>query len=144
MADFEYPGNWETVPTESDSDTPGTIFVTGRTDVEKFRNNPRYSIRIDVTFAYGPESMPDNETAAIINDVTDRLVETFRRDPVAVLTGIYTGCGERNWIFYTTSTYIFQWKFNEALASLPLLPISIVAENDPDWEEYAEMLSVFE
>lgn len=55
------------------------------------------------------------------------------------MTGIYTGDGERNWIFYTLSLPIFGRKLNEALAPLPLLPIRIAAENDPGWEEYDEM-----
>lgn len=35
------------------------------------------------------------------------------------MTGIYTGDGERNWIFYTLSLPIFGSKLNEALAPLP-------------------------
>ena len=58
---------------------------------------------------------------------------------MAVLTGIYTGDGERNWVYYTTSVHIFGRKLNEALAELPLLPLTIYTENDPDWGEYDEM-----
>ena len=63
----------------------------------------------------------------------------FHKDPVAVLTGVFTGGGERTWVFYTLSTHIFQKKINEALADLPLLPLEISAENDPGWDAYAEM-----
>ena len=140
----EYPGEWLTAPAESDSVDNGIIFVTGRCDVDKFRNNPKFSIRVDVTYTYGGDdcSFPDKETSETIAEVTDRLVATFKKDPVAVLTGIYTGCGQRNWTFYTPSTHIFQRKFNEALADMPTLPITMSAENDPDWAEYAEMRSV--
>ncbi|MDE6287730.1 MAG: DUF695 domain-containing protein, partial [Muribaculaceae bacterium] len=62
--------------------------------------------------------------------------------PVAVMTGIFTGAGERTWVFYTLSTAIFQKKFNQALADLPLLPLEITAENDPYWEAYDEMKEV--
>ena len=88
---------------------------------------------------YGGSGMPGNADAETLREVTDRLVDAFRRDPVAVLTGIYTGAGERNWVFYTLSTHIFQRKFNEALSDLPMLPISMTAENDPEWAEYSEM-----
>ena len=60
----------------------------------------------------------------------------------AFLTGIYTGAGERNWVFYTFSTDVFGSFLNRALADLPLLPLKIYAENDPDWAEYDEMLSI--
>ena len=142
----EYPGEWWTTPTESDSDSGNTIFVTGRLDISKFQTNPRFSIRVTVTFTYKPSvtGMPDEETAEVIKEVTDRLVNVFHSDPVAVLTGIYTGDGIREWVFYTLSTNIFGRKFNEALSDLPLLPISISAENDPDWAEYREMRSLLD
>ena len=56
-----------------------------------------------------------------------------------IITGIYTGAGERNWVFYTRSTHIFNRKFNEILAPFPILPITIYAEKDPEWNEYREM-----
>lgn len=139
----ELPGDWTTAPLESDT-TPNTVFVSGRTDVDKFRLNPRYNIRINVTFTYGqtPTGLPDEKTASELNTITERLSDVFRKDPVAVLTGIYTGDNCRNWVFYTVSTNIFQRKFNEALADLPLFPITISAENDPGWDEYGEMMSL--
>lgn len=74
-----------------------------------------------------------------MEEVQERLTSEFDKDPVAVLTGVYTGDGERNWVFYTLSTHIFGKKLNQALESLPLLPLEIYAENDPDWAEYDEM-----
>lgn len=139
MPDFEYPGEWATAPTQS-MDSDKIIFVTGRLDTEKFSNNPKFNIRIDVTLIYQGDGIPGESDAQIIKTITDRLVQTFHKDPIAVLTGIYTGAGQRNWIFYTLSTHIFQRKFNEALADLPLLPITITAENDSNWDEYREML----
>lgn len=139
----EYPGNWITAPTDSiTSDT--TIFVTGRTDVSKFKDNPRFCIRIDVTMPYNglPSGLPDKDTSEILKEITDRLVKTFTADPVAVLTGIYTGDNRRDWTFYTPSTHIFQRKFNQALDDMPTFPIRMEAQNDPDWEEYQEMIDI--
>ena len=79
-----------------------------------------------------------------MEEATDALNAELTKDPVAVMTGIYTGAGERNWVFYTLSTNIFNKKLNQALASLPLLPLTITAENDPDWSEYDEMRDLSE
>ena len=130
---------WWTAPAEAEDGR--LIMVTGRKDVDRFRSNPRYSIRVEVTWTYDPlpDGMPDKATSEQMENVQDILEQTFAKDPVAVLTGIYTGAGERNWVFYTTSTNIFGRKLNEALASLPVLPLTIYTENDPQWEEYAEM-----
>lgn len=130
---------WWTSPQESESGR--LILVTGRKDVDKFRNNPRFSIRVDISWKYQgkPDGMPEYETSVLMEKVTDALTAEFERDPVAVMTGIFTGDDERNWVFYTLSTNIFGRKLNEALAELPLLPLEIACENDSDWEAYDEM-----
>jgi hypothetical protein len=137
-------GEWWTSPTESESGA--LVMVTGRRDIDKFKNNPRFSIRVEVTWKYeqSGSGMPNTETAELMQEVQDKLQHEFIKDPVAVLTGIYTGDGERNWVFYTTSTFIFEKKINSALAEMPLLPISIYTENDPDWAEYTEMKELSE
>ena len=136
--------DWWTAPTESENGN--LIMVTGRRDIENFKNNPKFNIRIEVTWKYNSDKsgMPDFETSSLMEEVQTSIEDTFKKDPIAVLTGIYTGDGERNWIFYTLSTNIFGKKFNEALQSFELLPITIYAENDPDWNEYQEMKSLTE
>lgn len=129
-----------TAPAESEDGR--LIMVTGRSDVARYRNNPRFSIRVEVAWRYSdaPDAgMPCNADAEIMGKATENFESILTADPVAVLTGIYTGAGERTWVFYTLSTNIFNKKLNEALAELPLLPLSITAENDPRWEEYDEM-----
>ena len=131
--------DWWTAPTESESGQ--LIMVTGRRDVEKFRSNPRFNIRVEITWKYEGEGsgMTDYNTSSLMEQVQDALEKEFEKDPVAVLTGIYTGDNERNWVFYTLSTHIFGRKLNDALASFELLPITIYCENDPEWNEYQEM-----
>lgn len=136
--------DWWTSPTESDNGR--LIMVTGRRDVEKFRNNPRFNIRIEITWKYEGDSsgMPDLKTSSLMEQVQEALENEFEKDPVAILTGVYTGDDERNWVFYTLSTHIFGKKINEALSSFELLPITIYAENDPEWNEYQEMKDLSE
>lgn len=130
---------WWTCPLEDDEGH--LIMVTGRSDVEKFRNNPRFNIRvaIDLPYTSTTDGMPDTTAAEMLEAVLDSLKEELRKDPVAVLTGVYTGAGVRTMVFYTLSTNIFNKKLNTALAHLPLLPLEITAENDPEWLEFKEM-----
>lgn len=134
---------WWTAPAESEDGR--LIMISAREDIENFRNNPRFSIRIEITWKYNvsPDAaMPSDEDAKIMGEATDKINEVLDADPVAVMTAIFTGAGERTWVFYTLSTNIFQKKLNQALAEpLPLLPLSIIAENDPNWEEYDEVKS---
>lgn len=138
MAVIEY-GEWWTAPAEGDGGE--LIMVTGRNDVKKFRENPRFKIRVEITWKYSPmaDGMPGKEESELMDSVQETMLAEFKKDPVAVLTGVFTGAGERNWIFYTLSTNIFGRKLNEMLEKFPLLPITIYCENDPDWEEYEEM-----
>lgn len=132
-------GIWWTAPTQSESGR--LIMVTGRKDVKKFRENPRFSIRVEVTWRYEGEAdgMPDLATSRLMEQAQEALTQCFDKDPVAVLTGVFTGDDERNWVFYTLSTNIFGRKLNEALADMPVLPLEIYCENDPQWEAYDEM-----
>ena len=115
--------------------------VTGRRDMEEAMASGKYNHRIEITWKYEPEAngMPDEATSALMEEVQDSLQADFMKDPVAILTGIYTGNGERNWVFYTMSIQIFERKLNEDLAKFALLPLSLYVENDPEWNEYREM-----
>ena len=124
--------DWWTAPAEAPDNQ--TVMVTGRRDVDRFRNNPRFNIRVTISWKYAEEGMPSDADAETMAAATEALQAQFEADPVAVLTGIYTGAGERTWVFYTLSTHIFNKKLNAALAPLPLLPLEISAENDPECE----------
>ncbi|MCM1110939.1 MAG: DUF695 domain-containing protein [Clostridium sp.] len=130
---------WWSAPATAESGR--LVIVTGRKDIQKYRSNPRFGIRVEVTLPYEglADGMPDEQTSELLETITESLRAVLRKDPVAVMTGIYTGDNERNWVFYTLSTQIFQKKLNLALADLPLLPLKIYCENDTDWAEYDEM-----
>lgn len=131
---------WLTYPTVDDDGK--TIIVTGCTDVDKFRSRERNNIRIEVTMRYKPEGVlgfPDDDTSRLLEEVTQTFEDNLKGKNTAILTGIYTGAGERNWVFYTFSTEVFGKFLNRVLAPFPLLPLEIYAENDPEWAEYDEM-----
>ena len=99
----------------------------------------KYGISGSTEIIYNPsyELLFEEETKAGLEGYeVGRLTEL---DAVNVMTGIYTGDGQRNWVFYTRSLHIFQRKFNEAMAPFPALPLQFEAEEDPDWQEYREM-----
>lgn len=134
---------WFTFPATDDNGH--TIIVTGRVDVDKYRSRERNSIRVEVTLPYTPEGdlgFPGEKDAEMLEKITDAFEESLKGKNTALLTGIYTGAGERNWVFYTFSTDVFGTFLNRTLAPFPLLPLKIYAENDPDWAEYDEMRAV--
>lgn len=139
MAKLKITNEWWTAPAEGENGE--LVLVTGRRDIDNVMASGVFNDRVEVTWKYKPEKngMPDFKTSSLMEEVQDALEDAFAKDPVAVLTGVYTGAGERNWIFYTRSVNIFGKKLNEALASFELLPIGLYAEKDPEWNEYKEM-----
>jgi len=140
MAKLKISEDWWTAPSE---DKDGrTVMVTGRRALDNVIATRRYVFRIEITWLYEPDKggMPDFATSRTMETVTDAMQEALRRDPVAVMTGIYTGAGERNWVFYAVTLKAFQSFVNTALGSIDeQLPLTFHAEEDPDWEEYREM-----
>lgn len=128
-----------TYPAETESGK--TLIVTGRDNIDSVRESGKYPYRITVSWDYTPlpDGFPDKETATLMEQADGALRNETRKDQAAVITGIYTGDGRRDWVFYTRSLHIFRNILNRALADLPLLPLSIEAVEDPEWEEYREM-----
>lgn len=130
---------WWTYPAESEDGQ--TILITGRDEIEKWQKPGKFPIRVTVSWDYAPkpDGMPSDADADLMEQATDALLDEFRKDKAAVMTGIYTGAGRRDWVFYTHSLNIFGKVFNRALAPLPKLPLKFEAAEDPDWEEYRDM-----
>lgn len=135
---------WWTCPTESENGR--LIMVTGRRNLENVIASQKYNIRVDISWRYDgePSGMPDTKTSTLMEAVHNSFSETFKKDTVAIMTGVYTGDDERNWIFYTKNLKIFEYRLNEALATYEILPLTINAENDPEWNEYQEMKDLAE
>lgn len=137
--------SWFTVPAVDDNGN--TIIVTGRLDVDSYRAKSKNRIRVEVTMEYEPEGplgFPDKSASELMEAATDAMQKELKGKTTALMTGIYTGGGRRDWVFYTFSTDVFGSYLNRALADLPTLPLSIYAENDPEWAAYDEMRSVAE
>lgn len=132
--------DWFTAIAESDAGSE-TIFVSGRCNIEDFRNSGKFRERAEVTWRYNSDAkgMPDDATSELMEEVMAVLKRAMEKNKLAILTGVYTGAGERNMIFYTRNVPAFGNTLNEALASFELLPLTIYTEKDPDWDEYAEM-----
>ena len=139
MAKLRISDDWWTAPAEGDNGA--LIMVTGRRAMDNVIATGVYRYRVEVTWPYEGDAkgLPSYADSKIMEEVTDALNDCFNHDPVAVMTGIYTGDGQRNWVFYTRSLHIFQRKFNEVMSPIPTLPLQFEAEEDPDWQEYHEM-----
>lgn len=133
---------WWTSPATAENGR--LVMVTGRDDLDRARESGKYDSRVDITWKYdaSPDGMPCDADAELMEKATDAMKATFGQGDAAILTGIYTGDGERNWVVYTRNLRVFSGLLNQALADLPVLPLLIEAESDPDWSEYTEMKEI--
>ncbi len=130
---------WWSYPAEGEDGK--TIIVTGRDDIEKWQKPGKFPVRVTVSWDYEPlaDGMPMDKDSELMDEATNALLAEFGKDKSAVMTGIYTGCGRRDWVFYAHSLNIFGKVFNRALADVAPMPLKFEAAEDPDWEEYREM-----
>ena len=133
---------WWSAPTEAENGK--TIIVTGRDYMDEIIAKGKFPYRITIGWNYNalPDGMPEDADARLMEQATDALMAEFKRDKVAYLTGICTGDGRRDWIFYTGNLNIFNRVLNRALAPLEQMPLIIEAEEDADWNEYKEMREI--
>ena len=130
---------WFTALAEGDNGE--MIVVSGRDDVEAFRLSGKLAERVEISWPYRPEAsgMPSEAEARRMEAPQEALKKCMEKNKLAILTGVYTGAGERTWVFYTRNLPAFGRTLNEALAPFERLPLSIYTEKDPDWNEYLEM-----
>lgn len=131
---------WWTAPAEGDNGK--TVIVTGRDYLDDIIAKGKFKYRVNVAWRYNalPSGMPEPQEAEMMERITDAFLSEFKKDKVAYLTGIYTGDGRRDWVFYTQNLNIFQKVFNRSLEEIEeTIPFEIEAEEDGDWEEYREM-----
>lgn len=136
---MKIPDEWWSCPTQGEHGK--LIIVTGRDGVQPAIDKGKHKYRVVVTLKYEatPDGMPTDAAAEQLDAATEALKSATLKDDAAILTGIYTGEGVREWVFYTVSLHIFGNILNRALADLPLLPLEIEAFEDPTWEEYRHM-----
>ena len=125
----------------SENEAGQLITIQGRDELNEFMACGKLKERVEVTWPYESDEkgLPSEALAERMETVEEALRKAMEKDKLAILTGVYTGGGEKVWVFYTRTTRFFGERLNEALATFELLPISIYTELDPEWEEYQDL-----
>lgn len=125
----------------SEDEAGHLITVYGRDELTEFIQSGKFKERVEITWKYegDDKGMPADKLAAEMETVEETLRKAMEKDKLSILTAVYTGAGEKIWVYYTRTVRVFGERLNEALASFELLPISIYTEVDPEWEEYKDM-----
>lgn len=130
----------------SENEKGDLITIYGREELEEFVTSGKFKERIEVTWKYTSDAkgLPSDNEAELMENVEIALRKVMEKDKLAILSSVYTGGGERIWVFYTRTSRVFGEKLNDALKDFELLPISLYVEIDPEWEEYKDMYEMKE
>lgn len=125
----------------SEDESGHMVTVNGRDELTEFVESGKFKERVEITWKYESDEkgMPLDAEAEKMEAVQEALRKAMEKDKLSILTGVYTGGGEKIWIYYTRTVRVFGERLNEALAPFELLPLSIYTEVDPEWEEYLDM-----
>ena len=130
---------WFTALSENESGQ--LVTVSGRDELTEFVQSGKFKERVEITWKYegDDKGMPSEVLAEQIEEVQEVLKKAMEKDKLAILTSVYTGGGEKIWVYYTRTARVFGERLYEVLAVFELLPITIYTEVDPEWEEYLDM-----
>lgn len=130
----------------SQNETGEMVTILGRDELTEFISSGKLKDRIEITWKYEPglQCMPTEETGKLMEAAEVALQKSMEKDKLAIMTAIYTGGGEKIWVFYTRSVSAFGERLNEALAPFETLPLTIYTERDENWEEYLDMYEMKE
>jgi len=96
-------------------------------------------VRIIIVWKYQSESgQPMSEDHQRMNQLEDMLESVLKEDGFATLALVSTGEGLREWTYYAKSESEFMARLNYALAGMPVFPIEIHIECDPNWDMYEQ------
>ncbi len=135
--------NWFTALSENEDGT--YTFISGRTNIDAFIASGKLRQRLEVVWNYESDEkgLPaDDKEAQLMEEVGDKLRAAMEKDKLAVVTGVYTGQGKRETNFICRNLEAFGQRLNDTLAEYPQLPIVINAYDDPENEEYKELLEL--
>ena len=135
--------NWFTALSENEDGT--YTFISGRTNIDEFVNSHKLRERLEIIWNYKADDkgLPaDDAEAQLMEEVGDKLRAAMEKDKLAIVTGVYTGQGKRETNFICRNIAAFGQRLNEALSSYPQLPLVVNAYDDPDNEEYRELLEL--
>ena len=107
----------------------------------RFAKDPRYSIQIGVAVPFrAPDrhGLPNTQEMGQLAVFEDALIEKVAAR--AVLVGVITTNGTREFVMYTGSGDWIAALHEELKAALPTHEVQVIAQTDPSWSVYRQFV----
>ena len=126
----------------SEGQHSGNRLITSfRTGARGIVGSPRYTIRIGIAVPFlapDPEGMPTSDELGQLVAFEDAVTE--RAGDQAVLVGVITTGGMREFVLYTGSGEWIPAFHTDLKSALPAHDVQMVAETDPKWSVYRQFV----
>jgi hypothetical protein len=127
----------------TDGDHP--LIIRFRTGLERLIGDQRLPNRLTIAWAFEPaperSGLPDPALSDAMTAFEDLLSAALEPAELAVLTSVWTTNGTREWVWYGGEGERLVDAINSALAGHERLPIELMIEADPAWEQYKDLLA---
>jgi hypothetical protein len=133
--------NWSLKQFKGD-DSPEVWLFRKNLSPEIPPRHPNYAFLAYLTFAYetrGASGLPVKEDAEILSRIEDPGFDEMLTDGLAVLIGVVTKAGIKDFLFYTRDPDEFLRRAEDfRRAHLPL-GVGCVISPDPEWSQYDDL-----
>lgn len=91
--------------------------------------------------SHDESNMPDDSQVELMDEVEELLIDQLERDLEGILAFVFTGNSQRVWYWYCKDSKVVIERVNIALSAFKeKLPIEIFSTQDPEWDEYNNLI----
>ena len=119
------------------------IYYRVRTGLESKISPQSHPERFYITWSFEGENesgLPDESINSQMAEFEDALMDRLGKEDLCIIYSICTYNSAREWTAYTSSSERTVEAFNEVASAFGRLPIELRAEDDPQWEDYRQLL----
>ena len=121
-----------------------SLLIRVRPELAAFAGRGSFPQKLMVRWEYGDDGdsgMPTEDQSEDMAFWEDALVPAFEEPRVGILAYVFTYQGRREWHIDFTDLEAMQSARNDALAGMFPMPLSMEASEDPEWSEYATLMT---
>lgn len=119
------------------------VLIRGRQKIDEIAEAGSHPKLLRIVWRYevvDPSGLPSSHLSAEMADFEDTVFSTLQKDGLCIFFCVYVHNGIREWLAYTSDLQATCDRFNAALAGREPYPVQLMAENDPDWQEYQSLM----
>jgi hypothetical protein len=120
------------------------VIIRARQHLQPLVSAPSHAKLLRIGWPFVPDAasgLPSREQNSRMQAFEDAIFAELERDQLCIFFCVYLHDGVKRWFAYTSDVQTTCERINAALAGHERYPIEMQVEDDPTWQEYADMLA---